>query len=641
MIQLSGLPKSVVEAVDASILPPTQRKGIICVQVATKRGEINKPVLVVNDIDFRRKFGTPISGLRGGYTLQKFLQRGGKAYVSRVGHYSNVANTATKVGTKSTASVTVTAVAETKATALYLVTAPGAAGDTVELVVNNGVSVVSLGTYTVITADTNNLVATGLRTAINALTGTHGYVASGSGANVIVTAPTGTGASANSYVLGANTAGTVAGTITNFAGGVTLVPGTEAGVINYEGKDIGPGYDGIVITTAKNKADSSKIDLTVTFTNGDKNPFTLNSITRTPTQTEIDSFNNRLEDIKITSITTRIPVGTATTSGGVYNTSLLTDNDYIGDRTAKTGIYSFGDITDAVRIANFERNNPTVDAAYANYVDTYRKSWRCILAFPDDLTYQEIQDYRDGTGSYSHSPIDSHRVTYVYGDMNYYDPSDSNLDLYLSVIGDVLGLRAKVDSVAGEWISHAGEQYGKINNNKGLRRNLGAPDDADIADIVYEKGINPVIKHESFGTVYWGNRTCLRDTSKLLSRDNIAELMAYIIRELKKISDTILFKPNDPDSWKLLYRKAKVFIATLEDGRAIDKGENKNWYWLGDQDADTVSDVKFNITQDINIGKYRARFIFVPISATEYIGIEAVATDSGSLEFVIVENPLV
>ncbi|MBI4695285.1 MAG: hypothetical protein HY749_14800 [Gammaproteobacteria bacterium] len=72
----------------------------------------------------------------------------------------------------------------------------------------------------------NNKMASALRAAINALTGTHGYTASGTGANVIVTAATGTGATPNGYALVFNQTGlnTVNGVL--LAGGVTAIAPT-------------------------------------------------------------------------------------------------------------------------------------------------------------------------------------------------------------------------------------------------------------------------------------------------------------------------------------------------------------------------------------------------------------------------------
>ncbi len=116
---------------------------------------------------------------------------------------------------------------EVLATANYLYTTPGTVGNTTTLKVTElDGTVVTLGLYTVIGGDVNNNDATGMRAAINLLTATHGYKASGAGANVIVTCRKGTGIDGNSFVLSALNTGTVAGTITQFTGGSSTVANT-------------------------------------------------------------------------------------------------------------------------------------------------------------------------------------------------------------------------------------------------------------------------------------------------------------------------------------------------------------------------------------------------------------------------------
>lgn len=634
MTVLDGFPRSVIEAKDASVLPTTLKKGIYIAQIATLRGTPNKPFYCGTWQDFVKEFGSYIDGKRGTFTLKKLLDRGGKCWVSRAGHYTDVSDTSTLQGTKSTGSLTVAVVAETKATSNLAITVPGADGDIIPIVVNNGVSVITIGSYTVQYDDDASDVAAGLRTAVNALTGTYGYTAAGTTNNVHVTAPTGSGAAANNYILGINPTGAVFGNITQFSGGISAVISSQAGTSNWEAKNIGNGYDGITIDVTLNKLDATKVDVTVTVPGGQKTPQVQKGINRVPSGTDITNLSGLLKDVNLLSMTTRLPIGRVTLAGGVYDATALTDTDYTGSSTAKTGLFSFGTVLNASRIANLERNTPVVDALYVAYVES-RVFMRSIMTFPEGLDFDTANAYRTGEAPYNHSPIDSFRGSYIYGDVIYYDPRDVNKDMILSGIGDVCGLRAKVDSKQGEWISHAGYPNGVIDQNKGVVLNLGNPDDLDKAGILYENGINAVIVHETFGTVYWGNRSLLRDQSKITSKENVAELMIFIMRNLKIFSDKGLFKPNDPTSWSALYREAKQFILGLEDSEAIVKGEGTAWAWIGDQNADVLTDATFNDLGELSAGKYRARFVFLPISATEYIGIEAVASDAGSLQFAI------
>jgi len=81
----------------------------------------------------------------------------------------------------------------------------------------------------------------------------------------------------------------------------------------------------------------------------------------------------------------------------------------------------------------------------------------------------------------------------------------------------------------------------------------------------------------------------------------------------------------------LIYRRVKPFIEQLEASGAIRAGENQYWFWQGDQNANNLDELEFNTKAEVDAGIYRARFLFVPTSVMEYIGIEAMLSDSQSL----------
>lgn len=112
---------------------------------------------------------------------------------------------------------------ETRATASYEVTNIGANGDTISFKITEPFgTVVILGTYTKVADDTTEAeVATAISTAINAGTNTHNYTASVNADVVTITARPGLGVFLNSGTpLAVGIVGTIAGTPTQFTGGV-------------------------------------------------------------------------------------------------------------------------------------------------------------------------------------------------------------------------------------------------------------------------------------------------------------------------------------------------------------------------------------------------------------------------------------
>jgi len=111
----------------------------------------------------------------------------------------------------------------TSAQASYLITTLGATGDTINLKVTEANNVIiNLGTYTKVTGDSSiALLGANIAALINAGTVSHGYTASFTTATLTIVAPKRNGIFLNSGApLSVTIVGTIAGTITQFSGGV-------------------------------------------------------------------------------------------------------------------------------------------------------------------------------------------------------------------------------------------------------------------------------------------------------------------------------------------------------------------------------------------------------------------------------------
>jgi hypothetical protein len=108
----------------------------------------------------------------------------------------------------------------------FLFTAIGADNDTAVFKLTIGSTVLILGSYKKVSGDsTVALVATAVRAAINLLTPVHGFVAAGTAANVLLTAPKGYGDLLSTGTpLSVTIVGTIAATVTQFTGGAGYAP---------------------------------------------------------------------------------------------------------------------------------------------------------------------------------------------------------------------------------------------------------------------------------------------------------------------------------------------------------------------------------------------------------------------------------
>ena len=408
----------------------------------------------------------------------------------------------------------------------------------------------------------------------------------------------------------------------------------------WNAKDVGPGYNGTTITiVAASSGTANKLDITVALNESDITT-TLLDVEDAPDAAGIIAINNKLDakqaGVQLVSIDTIMDATVLTLAGGVQTIASIVSADWTGDVSGKNGWHAADGVVDAFRIANIGVEDPVVDEGLRAYTEA-RADMRYHIGAPLGLNAAGMEAYRDGTTPYSHTAHNSRYGSLVVGDVNI---TDAELDQTFDIPGliDYLGLQARKDVRQGNWFSAAGPKRGIVSSpNNGVPYNLLSGALAADYDRLYPKGINAMGFDKDYGTIYWGNKSLLKDQTSLLNRENVADLLVYIQRGLAPLVKAVSFDPNDPIMWKEMYRRVRPFINVLESNRAIVPGEDKNWFWQGDQFATDRQSAEFNDLADLDAGKYRARFVFIPIAATEFIGIEVVPTDSGSVQFVISE----
>lgn len=639
MINLSGTPGVKTSVTNLSIITANVEKGIICVLAATKRGLPGKFYKVGNWIQHKRKLGGLIEGNDDALINKLALEYGAVLYVGRLFHLTDPDDVGTITGTKATATIDED-VAEVLAVGSIDIT-----GGTVSAGVNqlsaitvDGVDI--LGGAIDFNTD-NATTAADAAAAITANTSSPNYTATSSGDTINIEAVAGSGDSPNGFVVAGSGAGDVTvGNPVAMAGGVTQVQNE----IIMEAEAVGDGYNGTVIViseAASNKA--GYVDITVTLPDSDTTAAIADVLASDVSQAAIDKVNAKLlgvdAGVQVDSVTGSWNVGEMTLAGGVQDLSELVDADYIGSQISQTGLHVFDSVTDSMRIVNTNRAVPEVDLAFADYA-AQRKDMRAAVRSALGLGVTGIHDYRLGTGVYSHSPIDSFYCDFWYSDCEITDPSDSDIkNKAITALAFKMASRSRKDREAGEWFSDSGNQSG-IGSFSRINRipiNFLSPAFESDYDTLYEDGINAIVNDNGYIAPF-GNRSCLRDKTSLLSKMNIADLVVYISRSLKQIASIKNFDQNDLEMFKDLYRRVRPFIVDLVTNRAIWgtddglRGEGEWWYWFGDQEATSLNDLSFNTEDDISAGKYRCRFAFAPKAANEYIAIDIAPADIATIQ---------
>lgn len=528
MADLNGSPKLQFDVNAAQIPPLISSTGIGILQGPTNRGKINTPIFCNNALEFLRQCGGELVDSKFPIYVRRLLESGIKLWILRAGHYTDPTDKSTLVGTKATATITISS--------------------------NNSV---------------------------------------------------------------------------------------------WRATDIGPGYNGTtIIITAASSGDATKKDITIKMKDSDVS-IAMKEVSRTMNAAAIADFNLALigagTQVELVSIATQIENGTGTLASGVQDVTAIVAADYTGNASQGNGWFAADTITNSMRIANLGLvGDEDVDDGLRAYVHL-RGDMRYYIGTPLGVNDVGMLAYRNGTSPYSNGATNEWLGSLIAGDVNITDFTNKNKSYNIPGVVDVFGRRLLTDAKkptqdGGQWRSHAGPKNGKVTNpNNGVPYNLGSPSLSGNYDAIYPKGVNAIVEDADFGTVYWGNKTLWTDQNSLLNHENIADSIIYMIRTLKPDVRFEMFDPNDVSMWRAMYKRVYNSLKSFETNRIIVPGEGSNWFWQGDQDVDKREDATFNVLSELDLGKYRVRFVFIPIAATEYIGIEMVPTDSNSVKFVVTQ----
>lgn len=404
----------------------------------------------------------------------------------------------------------------------------------------------------------------------------------------------------------------------------TVTDGSDPNDITFTAKSIGAWGNSLtvnIVAASSGKADA--IDIQVDLAGYPELSYTIFDIDDTLTQADVDAFNanSPLVDITGFGASTIAPASNLSLATGAEDITTVVALDYIGDSAAQTGIHSFSNNVEPVKIAAPDISDDTVDTALISYADT-RKDLIAVIRTPLGLNSDGIVDYRNGTGAYSHDAFDSWRGIAITGGLKINHP-ETGLEMNISAIADVLGAMSRRDNQFFEWFTFGGPERGKISNALGVVYNLGSPALTTEADLVDVAGVNAVIVHPKFGIVVWGNSTLLRQNT-MLKHSNVAELLIYLTRELNPLVESELFNPNDIETWKNIYRKVKPLMDKLVNERALWR-----YKYQGDQDIDDIADAQVNDPVDVDSGIYRFNLFIAPKVGAKYIEINAIVSNSG------------
>lgn len=411
----------------------------------------------------------------------------------------------------------------------------------------------------------------------------------------------------------------------------TITLGSGGNTAVFTAKNIGAWANGCVVTAVVAASGiAGRLDIKFTFPNNSNMNQTIYNVKNTGlTATDKQKFNNESQYIDIGTTAGTLAAGTATLASGAQDRTAIVAVDYNGSDTSHTGWRAFDEHPDIIKLCAPSKADNDIDVGLAAYV-AIRKDIIGVIRTPVGLDDSGAVDYREGTGAYAGGVvIDDWRMLLSTGGLKTKNP-ETLIPIEISEIGDVVACHARRDNDDKEmFFAAAGPQRGRIKNASGVVYNVGTPARTANGDNLVFHGINPVIKHDQYGVVYWGNRTMTKTyAGTLLEKTNVAELIVNIYRETKPLIDIELFRPNDPQSWKNVYRKVRDYMETVAEKRGIYGGEGSGWIFQGDQDIDDITQAQVNSANDIAAGRWYFNLYIKPVGAMEYIGMRVIVNNN-------------
>jgi len=136
---------------------------------------------------------------------------------------------------------------------------------------------------------------------------------------------------------------------------------------------------------------------------------------------------------------------------------------------------------------------------------------------------------------------------------------------WVSVAGDVAGLRADTNTSLNTWWASAGLDRGQIKNAQKIafNPNLGQ------RDFLYKNKINPVVSFPGQGNaIVWGQKT-LQSKPSAFDRINVRGLFNTLERAISRMAKYYLFEFNDGFTRNRFVGTIKPFLESVKAGRGV------------------------------------------------------------------------
>lgn len=182
----------------------------------------------------------------------------------------------------------------------------------------------------------------------------------------------------------------------------------------------------------------------------------------------------------------------------------------------------------------------------------------------------------------------------------------------------VLGAFALNDAVGHPWFAPAGFTRGALQTTLEAAVKLSKGN----MDVLYDVSINPLVAfpgnatggtNPKGGVVVWGQKT-LQQQASALDRVNVRRLLLYIRRQVRNISNSIVFEPNRDATLAAFSAKVTPVLQKVQAQAGLDRFK-------------VVIDSSTTTQQDILNNTIRGKIFVQPTRSIEFVSLDFVVTN--------------
>jgi hypothetical protein len=254
------------------------------------------------------------------------------------------------------------------------------------------------------------------------------------------------------------------------------------------------------------------------------------------------------------------------------------------------------------------------DTQMANYlidnIAEYRKDCVVFISPRREAVVQNFNPNEEDVVAFRNQLRSS---SYGVLDSGYKYQYDKYNDMYrwVPLNGDIAGLCVRTDDTRDPWWSPAGFNRGNIKNVVKLAFN---PDKAR-RDILYPNGVNPVVTFPGNGTILYGDKTLLAQSSAF-DRINVRRLFIVLEKAIAKAAKYTLFEFNDTFTRAQFRNMVEPYLRDVMGRRGI-------------YDFRVVCDETNNTPEVIDRNEFVGDIYIKPARSINFISLNFVAVRTG------------